>query len=207
MSAERRTPSAPDPASAEDDAAHVEHPAKPVDPFRKQLDSQPREMSRPGQSGFFRPQLEDGRYSLRDVPVESVQVRGSTSSTPPAPSTAPAAPPRAQERPAEELIVIPPTLRDAAERWRRTGSFPLPAQASSRHARAWQRAMLAALMRARTEEWPATLIQRAAWLFRGGWDSDPVEFDSCLALLDLPNTPQIRAAMLALISAHNERHP
>jgi len=257
MPNERPTSSVSDPHEGDLESAPAEHAAKPVDPFRKQLDSQPREMGKPGQSGFFRPQLEDGRYSLRNVPAESVHVRSSSvpSPVPPAAAAAPArgapaalhssVPGHAalgQAVPGQAVpghavpdnlaqsdrlasfgvseaeLEVPPTLQAAAERWRVTGVSPVPAHASSRHARAMQRAMLLALMQrfkagSPTEPsgelpivplpLPPALSQRAAWLFRAGWHADPVEFDSCLALLDIRDSPEVKQAILALIAAHS----
>lgn len=132
MAPERRSPQVSD--GPDEDSP--EHLAKPVDPFRAQLDSQPRDLARPGQSGFFKPEAKVGRYSMRDIPAEEVVVRPQLSTPIPTATRSTPAPmaPRATPTPAaSEARATParakperqtPTVANDAPRARLSSEVP-----------------------------------------------------------------------------------
>lgn len=181
------------------------------DPFRVETPSRPR---RTVQSGVFHPQQTAGRYSLRPESEEII-------STPPPSSTIPADP-NGRAAPSEpplleadisqgtlsKRISVPEEVRQGAFRWLTTGELEISSQFTAREARSLQRAMLLVLMQeAPLRTWPTSLVQRASWLFRAGWDHDPAEANACLDALHLPPDMNTRAAVLDLIAEHLGRDP
>lgn len=184
------------------------------DPFRAESPSRPR---RTVQSGIFHPQQTAGRYSLQPASEEVL-------STPPPGSTIPADPqgrPTPSEPPLLEAleadipqgtlskrVTVPEEVREGALRWLSTGELEISSLFTAREARSLQRAMLLVLMQeAPLRSWPTSLVQRASWLFRAGWDHDPAEANGCLDALHLPPDLGTRAAVLDLIAEHLGRDP
>lgn len=175
------------------------------DPFR---DEGPDRLRKAGQSGVFNPIQAAGRYSLRPLGEESLSPPPPSSTIPADPEgrTSPESPPltsRASEETLSERVAIPLEIRDSAKRWLATGELEISPLFSARQARSLQRAMLLVLMQeAPLRTWPTSLVQRAGWLFRPGWDHDPVEASACLDALQLPADRATRAAILDLVAAH-----
>jgi hypothetical protein len=105
-------------------------------------------------------------------------------------------------------VYFAPHLRSQANQWLKTGSLSLPGCSSPRHARALQRALLAALLH--EPGWsamPDGLRQRAGWLFCEGWESGSEkghafrEIDDLATVLGLPCTPESRRRLSLAISA------
>lgn len=189
-----------------DRATPVEHSARlHPDPFRDEGVDRPR---RAVQSGVFNPQDAAGRYSIRADSEESL--------SPPPPSSTLPADPHGQTSPETpylgtripdgtltERVAVPLEVREAAQRWLSTGELEISSLFTAREARSLQRAMLLVLMQqAPLRTWPTSLVQRASWLFRPGWDHDPAEASGCLDALHLPRDRATRAAVLDLIAEH-----
>lgn len=176
-----------------------------TDPFRDEPSDRPR---RTAQSGVYNPQEAAGRYSIRAAGEESL-------SPPPPSSTIPADPEgqASSETPdlgaripngtLSERVSVPLEVRTAAQHWLATGELEISALFTAREARSLQRAMLLVLMQeAPLRSWPTSLVQRASWLFRPGWDHDAGEASGCLDALHLPPDRATRAAVLDLVAEH-----
>ncbi|GEM_PF-2453457 len=99
-------------------------------------------------------------------------------------------------------------LRTQAKDWLKTGSLSLPGCSSPRHARAFQRALLLAMLH--EPGWaalPLGLQQRAGWLFCEAWEIESEagrsgrELDDLLTVLSLPCSAESRNNLMLVVSS------